>query len=129
MSRVFEDRPRRIPNDQSSSFDISSEPGRVAIAFTAQGGGSLIDPHRIGDVHDLRRRLPVLYWEELDRTVSERGAGDADHLNDLFAREQPDDRACRACSAAGEPREISVLVDDHNLAGRRFFEFHSLRVA
>jgi len=38
------------------------------------------------DVHDLRRRVPVLSRQELDRAISEPGIGDADPIDNLFAR-------------------------------------------
>jgi len=89
----------------------------MAFAFAAQDGGSLFDHHRDGDVHDLRRRVPVLSGQEFDRAVSKPGVGDTDSIDYLFAREQLDDRACRTCSGAREPKTISILVDGNDLPG------------
>ena len=92
----------------------------MAFAFAAQDGGGLFDRHRNGDVHDLRRGLPVLSRQELDRAISEPGVGDTDSIDNLFAREQLDDRVCRARFAAREPRKISILVDGNDPPGCRF---------
>ena len=89
----------------------------MAFAFAAQNGGGLLDLHRNGDVHDLRRRVPVLSRQEFDRAISKPGVGNTDSIDNLFAREQLDDRVCRTCSAAREPRQISILVDDNDLPG------------
>src|SRR6267142_1458598 len=89
----------------------------MAFALAAQNGGGLFDLHRNGDVHDLRRRVLVLPWQEFDRAVSKPGVGDTDSINNLFAREQLDDRVCRARSAAREPGKISILVDGNDLPG------------
>ena len=91
----------------------------MAFAFAAQDGGGLFDLHRNGDVHDLRRRVPVLPWQEFDRAISKPGVGNTDSIDNLFAREQLDDRLCRTCSAAREPRRISILVVDNDRPGCR----------
>ena len=91
----------------------------MAFAFAAQDGGGVFDLHRNGDVHDLCRRVPVLPRQEFDRAISKPGVGNTDSIDNLFAREQLDDRAGGACSAAREPRQISILVDDNDLPGCR----------
>src|SRR5262245_5691259 len=89
----------------------------MAIALSAQDGGDQFDHDRIGDVHDLRRGLPVLSGQELDRALSAPGVGDADYLDDLSTGEQLDDRVCRTCSATRATQPISILVDGDDLPG------------
>jgi len=122
---------RRPQWTNEDAITIPLSPAEWRLPSRRKMAVACFDRHRNGDVHDLRRRVPVLPRQEFDgpypnqvletpilSTICLLGSS----LTIVFA-----ERA----SAAREPRQISILVDGHNLPGRHLsgataIEWHRL---
>ncbi len=93
---------------------------RVAASLARTRWNVLPDRRRIGDLHDLRRRLSFLYRQEPHGAEAQRCSACADFLYDLPAVEQPDDTPRRAKAVCRKDGGIRTLVAAHHPAGRRF---------
>src|SRR4030095_11278242 len=101
----------------------------MVTAVAPEGRRDRFDTDRERAVCHLRHRLPILYRQKHNRSLSQSGARSADPGDDLLAIQQRDSRAGGARLSTGTYREVPTLVADHDSPRGGVLGLHRYRMA
>src|SRR5258708_2886921 len=116
-------------SDERNHNSVSRNTGDLEPSVQRQGRHGVPDYCRVGDLHDLRRRVPLLCRKEPYRTDSSRGPRDAYFFHRLFIVQQPYNPPRVKTSRARQARRVPRSVVSHHRAGRSFYVWHSAGMA
>src|SRR5260370_2489878 len=116
-------------SDERNHNSVAPNTGDLEASVQRQSRHGVPDYCRVGDLHNLRRRVSLLRREEPHGADSPRGARDPDFLHCLLIIQQPYDSLRVKTSRARQARRVPGPVVSPHRAWRSFYVWHSAGVA